>query len=138
METTTLAMIKPDAVSAGKAGEILGKIAGAGFKIKALKMTQLTIDDAENFYAVHKGKPFYEKLVEFMTSGAIVVMLLQKENAVEDFRLFIGATDPAQAAEGTIRRLYATSVRENAIHASDSDENAAIETEFHFSKREIF
>ncbi|MCL1868086.1 MAG: nucleoside-diphosphate kinase [Paludibacter sp.] len=138
METITLTMIKPDAVAAGNAGAILGKIAEAGFKIKALKMTQLTISDAQRFYEVHKGKPFYESLVEFMTSGPIVAAVLEKGNAVADFRTFIGATNPADAAEGTIRKLYATSVTQNAIHGSDSDENAQIEASFHFAQREMF
>jgi len=138
MGTVTLTMIKPDAVAAGHTGAILGKIAAAGFKFKALKLTQMTVSDAQKFYEIHKGKPFYENLIEFMTSGPIVAAVLEKENAVADFRAFIGATNPAEAAEGTIRRFYATSVTQNAIHGSDSDENAQIEAAFHFAQREIF
>lgn len=138
METITLTMIKPDAVAAGHTGVILGKIAAAGFKFKALKMTQLTVDDAQQFYAVHKGKPFYDALIEFMISGPIVAAVLEKENAVSDFRTLIGATDPVNAVEGTIRHLYASSARQNAIHGSDSNENAHIEAAFHFSEREMY
>jgi nucleoside-diphosphate kinase len=131
-------MIKPDAVSNGHIGAILGKIADAGFKITALKMTQLTKADAEAFYAIHKERPFFNELVSFMTSGPIVAAVLEKENAVNDFRILIGSTNPAEAAAGTIRKLFATSMGENAIHGSDSDENAAIEIAFHFSDREQF
>jgi nucleoside-diphosphate kinase len=134
----TFTMIKPDAVSNGHIGAILGKIADAGFKITALKMTQLTKADAEAFYAIHKERPFFNELVSFMTSGPIVAAVLEKENAVNDFRILIGSTNPAEAAAGTIRKLFATSMGENAVHGSDSDENAAIEIAFHFSDREQF
>lgn len=134
----TLTMIKPDAVESGYVGAILDQITEAGFKIKALKMTQLTKRDAEIFYAIHKERPFFESLVAFMTRGPIVAAILEKENAVEDFRKLIGATNPADAAEGTIRKKYAKSVTENAVHGSDSNENAEIESNFHFSKREVF
>ena len=134
----TFTMIKPDAVANGHIGAILHKITDAGFHISALKMTQLTTRDAEAFYAVHKERSFFGELVSFMTSGPIVAAVLEKENAVNDFRTLIGATNPAEAAEGTIRKLYATSMGENAVHGSDSDENAAIEIAFHFSGREQF
>ena len=134
----TFTMIKPDAVSNGHIGAILNKITAAGFNISALKMTQLTKTDAEAFYAVHSERPFFGELVSFMTSGPIVAAVLEKENAVNDFRTLIGATNPSEAAEGTIRKLYATSVGKNAVHGSDSDENAAIEIAFHFSGREQF
>jgi nucleoside-diphosphate kinase len=133
----TFTMIKPDAVKAGNIGNILQMINEGGFKIVALKYTQLSKNDAETFYEVHKDRPFYGELVEFMTSGPIVSAILEKENAVEDFRVLIGATNPAEAAEGTIRKAYAASIGENAVHGSDSDENAAIEGAFHFSGREI-
>jgi nucleoside-diphosphate kinase len=116
----------------------LEKISAAGFRIAAMKMTQMTVSDAKAFYAVHSERPFYGELVEFMSSGPIVAAILEKNNAVEDFRVLIGATNPADAAEGTIRKLYASSMGENAVHGSDSDENAAIEGAFHFSGREIF
>lgn len=131
-------MIKPDAVKDGHIGAILNDITAAGFGIKALKLTQLTLADAQAFYAIHKERPFFGELVEFMTSGPIVAAVLEKENAVTDFRTLIGATNPSEAAEGTIRKKYAKSVGENAVHGSDSDENAKIEAEFHFSKREMF
>ena len=131
-------MIKPDAVDNGYIGPILEKITGAGFKIIAMKYTQLSRRDAEAFYAIHRERPFFDELVSFMTSGPIVAAILEKENAVEDFRALIGATNPAEAAEGTIRKLYAKDIGENAIHGSDSDENAAIEGAFHFSGREIY
>ena len=134
----TFTMIKPDAVENGHIGGILSMIADAGFRIVALKLTQLTTADAKEFYAVHNARPFYGELVEFMSRGAIVAAILEKENAVEEFRTLIGATNPADAAEGTIRKKYATSVGENAVHGSDSDENAAIESAFHFSGREQF
>lgn len=138
MTNQTFTMIKPDAVSNEHIGAILGKISAAGFRIAALKMTQLTKADAEAFYAVHNERPFFGELVAFMTSGPIVAAVLEKENAVNDFRTLIGATNPAEAAEGTIRKLYATSMGENAVHGSDSDENAAVEIAFHFSGRERF
>ncbi len=134
----TFTMIKPDAVENGHIGAILDKINQAGFKIIAMKMTQLSKRDAEEFYSIHKDRPFFGELVEFMTRGPIVAAVLEKENAVEDFRSFIGSTNPAEAAPGTIRNLYAKSIGENAIHGSDSDENAIIEANFHFAGREIF
>lgn len=134
----TFTMIKPDAVEAGHIGGIINMITEAGFRIVAMKLTQLTVADAKKFYEVHKDRPFYGELVEFMSRGPIVAAILEKENAVEDFRKLIGATNPAEAAEGTIRKKYATSVGENAVHGSDSDENAAIEAAFHFSGREMF
>ncbi len=134
----TFTMIKPDAVENGYIGAILDKINQAGFKIVAMKMTQLSKRDAELFYAIHKERPFFGELVEFMTRGPIVAAVLEKENAVEDFRAFIGSTNPAEAAPGTIRNLYAKSIGENAIHGSDSDENAQIEAAFHFAGREMF
>jgi nucleoside-diphosphate kinase len=134
----TFTMIKPDAVEDGHIGAILEKITASGFRIVALKLTQMTVADAQEFYAVHSERPFYGELVEFMSRGPIVAAILEKENAVEDFRTLIGATNPADAAEGTIRKMYAKSVGENAVHGSDSDENAAIEGAFHFSGREMF
>jgi len=134
----TLTMIKPDAVEKGYIGAILTDIIAAGFTIKAMKFTQLTRRDAEQFYAVHKGKPFFESLLNFMTRGPIVAAILEKDNAVANFRELLGSTNPENAAEGTLRKKYATSVTENAVHGSDSDENAAIESHFHFSEREIF
>lgn len=134
----TFTVIKPDGVENGHIGAILEKINAAGFRIVALKLTQMTKADAEAFYSVHNERPFFGELVEFMTRGPIVSAILEKENAVDDFRALIGATNPAEAAEGTIRKLYATSIGENAVHGSDSDENAAIEGAFHFSGREMF
>ncbi|HEU4496549.1 MAG TPA: nucleoside-diphosphate kinase [Flavobacterium sp.] len=134
----TFTMIKPDAVENGHIGGILNMIAEGGFKIVSLKLTQLTVADAQKFYEVHASRPFYGELVEFMSRGPIVAAILEKENAVEDFRKLIGATNPADAAEGTIRKRYAKSIGENAVHGSDSDENAAIESAFHFSGREQF
>ncbi len=134
----TFTMLKPDSVEKGNIGAILEKITGAGFKIVALKLTQMTQSDAETFYAVHNERPFFGELVEYMTRGPIVAAVLEKENAVQDFRTLIGATNPADAAEGTIRKLYAASMGENAVHGSDSDENAEIESQFHFPGREIF
>lgn len=134
----TFTMLKPDAVEKGNIGGILEQINASGFRIVAMKLTQMTKHDAETFYAVHKERPFFGELVEFMTRGPIVAAILEKENAVEDFRTLIGATNPAEAAEGTIRKKYASSVGENAVHGSDSDENAEIESAFHFSGREMF
>lgn len=131
-------MIKPDAVENGYVGAILEKITSAGFKIVAMKYTQLSRRDAGEFYAVHKSRPFFGELVDFMTRGPIVAAILEKDNAVEDFRALIGATNPADAAEGTIRKLYASNIAENAVHGSDSDENAALEGAFHFAGREIY
>ena len=131
-------MLKPDAVANGYIGAILENITAAGFRIVAMKMTQLTKADAEAFYAIHAERPFFGELVEYMTSGPIVSAVLEKDNAVEDFRTLIGATNPAEAAEGTIRKMYAESISANAVHGSDSDENAAIEAAFHFAGREHF
>jgi nucleoside-diphosphate kinase len=130
-------MLKPDAIENGHAGKIIDMIIGAGFKIKALKYTQLTEEQAKKFYEVHAERPFYGELVEYMTSGPIIAAILEKENAVADFRTLIGATDPAEAAEGTIRKNYAESKGRNAVHGSDSDENAEIEGKFHFTAAEI-
>ena len=134
----TFTMIKPDAVEAGHIGGILNKNTEAGFRIVSLKLTQMTVADAQKFYEVHSARPFYGELVEFMSRGPIVAAILEKENAVEEFRTLIGATNPADAAEGTIRKKYAKSIGENAVHGSDSDENAAIEGAFHFAGREMF
>lgn len=131
-------MIKPDAMKNGHAGAILDKIIKSGFRIVALKQTQLTREKAGEFYAVHKERPFYGELVEFMSSGLIIAAILEKSNAVTEFRTLIGATDPAKADAGTIRKLFATSVGENAVHGSDSDENAKIEGSFFFSGLEQF
>lgn len=134
----TFTMIKPDAVKNGHIGNILALITNAGYRIVSLKLTQLSAKDAEKFYAIHAERSFFEELVEFMSSGPIVAAILEKENAVADFRTLIGATNPAEAAEGTIRKIYATSLGENAVHGSDSDANAAIEGAFHFAEREQF
>lgn len=137
MSNKTLAIIKPDAVKKNLVGQIITKITEAGFKVKAVKMTKLTVDSAGGFYEVHKERPFFNDLVEFMTSGPCVPIALEKENAVADFRKLIGSTDPAQADEGTIRKLFADSKAENAIHGSDSDENAAIEIAHFFTRKEL-
>lgn len=134
----TLTMIKPDAVGEGNAGSIIEMIEKAGFRIVAMKMTMLTMEKAGEFYAVHKERPFYKDLCQYMTSGVIIPMILEKENAVEDFRKLIGATDPANAEEGTIRKKFAKSIEANAIHGSDSDENAKIEGDFFFSNLEKY
>lgn len=134
----TLMMIKPIAFRNNHAGPILHMITEAGFRLKAMKITQLTTKQACDFYAVHSDKYFYEELTSFMSSGPIVAAILEKENAVADFRKLIGATDPAKAEEGTIRKLYAESMSHNAVHGSDSDENALIESDFFFSKMERF
>jgi len=126
-------MIKPDAMKKGHAGVILDRIIKEGYKIEALKLTRLSTEKAGEFYAIHKERPFYGELVEFMSSGPIIAAILEKDNAVASFRTLIGATNPAQAAEGTIRKLYAASVGENAVHGSDSDQNAKIEGDFFFS-----
>jgi nucleoside-diphosphate kinase len=136
MSNRTFTMIKPDAFANGHSGAILDRIIKAGFKLIALKMTTLSSRKAGEFYAIHRERPFYGELVEFMSRGPIVAAILEKENAVADFRKLIGATDPAKADEGTIRRLFAASVGENAIHGSDSDENARIESDFFFSNLE--
>ena len=133
----TFTMIKPDATTAGNTGKILDKIIEAGFTIKAMKWTKLSKEEAGRFYAVHSERPFFGELVEYMTSGPIVAAILEKDNAVEDFRTLIGATDPQKAAEGTIRRMFAQSIAANAVHGSDSDENAAIEGSFFFAGREL-
>ena len=137
-DNRTFTMIKPDAVENGHIGGILDQITASGFRIVAMKLTQMTKRDAETFYAVHNKRPFFGELVEFMTRGPIVAAILEKDNAVEDFRTLIGATNPEDAAEGTIRKKYATSIGENAVHGSDSDENAQIEGAFHFAGREMF
>ena len=129
-------MIKPDAMKKGHAGVILDRIIKEGYKVRALKLTKLTAEKAGEFYAIHKERPFYGELVQFMSSGPIIAAILEKENAVTSFRELIGATNPAQAADGTIRKLYASSVGENAVHGSDSDENAKIEGDFFFSTLE--
>jgi len=134
----TFTMIKPDAVKNGHIGAILHQINEAGFRIIAMKYTKLSAEKAGEFYEVHKERPFYQELVDFMSSGPIVAAILEKENAVEDFRKLIGATNPADAAEGTIRAKYATSIGENAVHGADSDENAAREGGFHFAETEMF
>ena len=133
----TFTMIKPDAVENGYIGKILDMITEAGFEIKAMKYTRLSRKQAEDFYAVHAERPFYGELVSYMTSGPIVAAILEKDNAVADFRTLIGATDPAEAAEGTVRKAYAESKGRNAVHGSDSDENADIEGKFHFASDEI-
>jgi nucleoside-diphosphate kinase len=132
----TFTMIKPSAFKSNYTGAILKMINEAGFVIKAMKTIHLTKKQAGAFYSIHEGKPFYESLVEFMSSGPIVAIMLEKENAVEDFRTLIGATNPENAAEGTIRKLYAVNLQQNAVHGSDSDENAIIESDFFFSKTE--
>ena len=134
----TFIMIKPDAVKKGYIGAILNKITASDFKIVSIKMTQLSKREAEIFYSIHKDRPFFNDLIAFMSSGPIVAAVLEKENAVDDFRTLLGATNPEEAAEGTIRKLFANSVGENAVHGSDSDENSLIETQFHFSQSEIF
>jgi len=134
----TFTMLKPDAIENDYSGKIIDMIIQAGFKIKAMKMTRLTTEQAQKFYEVHSERPFYGELVEYMTSGPIVAAILEKDNAVADFRTLIGATDPAEAAEGTIRKYYAESKGRNACHGSDSDENAEIESNFHFSAEEIY
>jgi len=138
MTNRTFTMIKPDATQKGNTAAILEMINNAGFRIAAMKMLHLSAEKAGEFYAVHKERPFYGELVEFMSRGPITAAILEKDNAVEDFRKLIGATNPAQAEEGTIRKRFAASIGENAIHGSDSNENAAIEGDFFFSKLEQF
>ena len=135
--TRTFTMLKPDSVESGNIGNIIQMITDAGFSIKAMKLTQLSVSQAQEFYAVHSERPFYGELVNYMTSGPIVAAILEKENAVTDFRTLIGSTDPAEAAEGTIRKKYAESKGRNAVHGSDSDENAEIECNFHFGVAEL-
>jgi len=134
----TFAMIKPNSVRTGKTGPILARINEAGFEISAMKMLRMTTQQAESFYSVHNDKPFFESLVEFMTSGPVFVMILRHSNAVEEFRRLIGATDPENAEPGTIRKIFAVSVQMNAVHGSDSDENARREADFFFSTIERF
>ena len=133
----TLAIIKPDAVKKNVAGEIIAQIQQAGFKVLGMQLTRMSVEQAQEFYAVHKERPFYGELVNFMCSGPVVPIALEKENAVADFRTLIGSTDPAEAAEGTIRKRFASSKGENAIHGSDSDDNAKNEIAFFFTGREI-
>ena len=138
MGNRTFTMVKPEAVQAGNTGTILKMIEENGFRIVALKKVQLNIERAGIFYEVHKERSFYGELVEYMSSGPIVAAILEKENAVADFRALIGATDPTEADEGTVRKLFAENKSKNAIHGSDSDENAQIESDFHFSSTELF
>lgn len=138
MSNRTFTMIKPDATGKGYTGAILDQIIKAGFKVKAMKWVRLTEEQAGLFYDIHRARPFFQELVDFMISGPIVAAILEKDNAVADFRELIGATNPANAAEGTIRKLYAANIGENAVHGSDSDENAIIEGDFFFSKLERF
>ena len=134
----TLTMIKPHAVEEGNLGNILAKILEAGFKISAMKLLRLSLKQAQEFYKIHEGREFYKPLTEFMSNGPIVAAILEKDNAVEDFRKLIGTTDPSKAEEGTIRKLFGLSTRENAVHGSDSDENAGIEADFFFSLLERY
>ena len=138
MNNLTFTMLKPDSVRNGNIGAILDKIIKSGFKIKAMKFTKMSNEKAGDFYAIHRERPFFNDLIEYMTSGPIVAAILEKENAVNDFRDLIGSTNPEDAEAGTIRKMFAKSISENAIHGSDSDENAKIECEFHFSSQEIF
>ena len=138
MSNITFTMLKPDSIRNKNAGAIIDKIIKAGFVIKAMKLTRMSNDQASNFYSIHKERPFFNDLIEYMTSGPIVAAILEKDNAVNDFRTLIGSTNPEEAAEGTIRKLFAKSISENAIHGSDSNENAKIECDFHFSENEIF
>ena len=138
MGNITFTMIKPEAVASNNIGGILNMIEEGGFRILAMKKVQLSAERAGAFYAVHKDRPFYDELVDYMSGGPIIAAILEKDNAVADFRTLIGATNPSEAAEGTIRKKYATSLAENAVHGSDSDENANIEAEFHFSAEERF
>ncbi|HEX6925522.1 MAG TPA: nucleoside-diphosphate kinase [Longimicrobiaceae bacterium] len=133
----TLAIIKPDAVAAGHAGKIIAHLEREGFRVRALRMTRLSREQAGAFYAVHRERPFYAELVDFMVSGPVIPMVLERDDAVAKLREVIGATDPAEAAEGTVRKLYAESKGRNAIHASDSDENAAVEVAFFFAESEL-
>ena len=138
MSNFTFTMLKPDSIRNGYTGAILDKIVKSGFKIKAMKFTKMTDEKASSFYSIHSERPFFKDLVDYMTSGPIIAAILEKENAVNDFRELIGSTNPEEAKEGTIRNMFAKSISENAIHGSDSDENAKIECEFHFSPDEIF
>jgi nucleoside-diphosphate kinase len=138
MSNITLTMIKPDAISDGYSGQIIKMIEDAGFSVIAMKMTRLSFEKAGQFYAVHKGKPFYESLCDYMSSGKIIAMVLKKNNAITDFRKLIGATNPENAEEGTVRKLFGKSLQSNAVHGSDSDENARFESGFFFSDLELF
>ena len=138
MSNITFTMLKPDSVRNGNIGPIIDIIVKSGFKIKAMKFTQMSNKKAAEFYAIHKERPFFNDLVDYMTSGPIVAAILEKDNAVNDFRELIGSTNPEEAEKGTIRKMFAKSISENAIHGSDSDDNAKIECQFHFSKDEIF
>ena len=138
MSNLTFTMIKPEAVEAGNTGSILNKIESSGFRIVAMKKVSLSKDRAGEFYEVHKERPFYSELVDYMSSGPIIAAILEKDNAVADFRELIGATDPSEAKPGTIRHEYAESKGKNAVHGSDSDDNAQIEANFHFSMEERF
>ena len=137
MNNRTLAILKPDCVKKNLIGKVITQIQKAGFKVLGMKMVKLTEDSAKGFYEVHEARPFFKDLIVYMTSGPCVPIALEKENAVEDFRKLIGATDPAKAAEGTIRKLYAASIQENIVHGSDSDENAAKEISHFFSRKEL-
>tara|TARA_B100001057_G_scaffold499900_1_gene612398 strand:- start:3108 stop:3524 length:417 start_codon:yes stop_codon:yes gene_type:complete len=138
MSNITFTMLKPDSVRNGNIGAILDKIIKSGFEIKAMKFTRMSTEQASSFYAIHKERPFFKDLIQYMTSGPIVAAMLKKENAVNDFRTLIGSTNPDEAADGTIRKIFAKSISENAVHGSDSDENAKIECDFHFLDEEIF
>lgn len=138
MSNITFTMLKPDSVRNGNIGVILDKIIKSGFEIKAMKFTRMSTEQASSFYAIHKERPFFKDLIQYMTSGPIVAAMLKKENAVNDFRTLIGSTNPDEAADGTIRKIFAKSISENAVHGSDSDENAKIECDFHFLDEEIF
>ena len=138
MSNITFTMLKPDSVRNRNIGAILDKIIKSGFEIKAMKFTRMSTEQASSFYAIHKERPFFKDLIQYMTSGPIVAAMLKKENAVNDFRTLIGSTNPDEAADGTIRKIFAKSISENAVHGSDSDENAKIECDFHFLDEEIF
>jgi len=138
MKTITFTMIKPGAVKSGYTGKILEKIIASGFRIQAMKMLRISTAEAEKFYEIHKDRPFYQELTSFMSSGPVVAAILEKENAVSDYRKLIGATNPEQAEEGTIRKLYAANIQDNAVHGSDSDENAQSEASFFFSVKERY
>ena len=138
MSNITFTMLKPDSVRNGNIGVILDKIIKSGFEIKAMKFTRMSTEQASSFYAIHKERPFFKDLIQYMTSGPIVAAMLKKENAVNDFRTLIGSTNPDEAADGTIRKIFAKSISENAVHGSDSDENAKIECNFHFLDEEVF
>ena len=138
MSNITFTMLKPDSVRNGNIGAIIDKIIKSGFEIKAMRFTRMSSEQASSFYAIHKERPFFKDLIQYMTSGPIVAAMLKKENAVNDFRTLIGSTNPDEAADGTIRKIFAKSISENAVHGSDSDENAKIECDFHFLDEEIF